>query len=204
MNALGRALRPAVAELAGNARLRFGVWLIAGIVLFWCVLVQADRVAAVHGDYTVEAAQLAKSRSLAERQDWHDRLAAERETYRRLETALWNAKTEGLAQAKLQGALNEAVEGLDLRNLRIRSGVSQPVPDVSGVWRVQTRLDAAYRSGVELKVLHALAIHPKKMIVDRLDLRRRSRKDSFMTLMLSAYFTGVEAESAQAQSGEGS
>ena len=202
MNALRRALRPVAAELAGNARLRFGVWLVAGILLFWCILVQSDRVAAVHGEYAADAGHLARARSLVERQDWHERLEAERETYRRLETALWEAKTEGLAQAKLQGALNEALEGLDLGDLRIRSGVSQPVPGVPGVWRVQTRLDAAYRSGVELKLLHALATHPKKMIVDRLELRRRSRRDSWMTLMLSAYFTGVEAEPAQA--GEGS
>ena len=201
MNALRRVLRPAAAELAGNARLRLGVWLIAGILLFWCILVQSDRVAAVHDEYVAEAGQLAKARSLAERQDWHERLRIERETYRRLETALWEAKTEGLAQAKLQAALNEVVDGLDLDNLRIRSGVSQPVPGVPGVWRVQTRLDAAYRSGVELQVLHALATHPKKMIVDRLDLRRRSRRDSWMTLMLSAYFTGVEVEPAAAGDG---
>ena len=202
MTALRRALRPVAAELAGNARLRFGAWLIAGIVLFWCILAQSDRVAALHGEYAAEAQHLAKARRLAGRQDWQERLEAERETHRRLGTALWEAETEGLAQAKLQGALNEALKGLALDNLRIRSGVSETVPGVPGVWRVQTRLDAAYRTGVELRLLHALATHPKKMIVDRLDLRRRSRRDSYMTLMLSAYFTGVEAQPAQA--GEGS
>ena len=202
MKALRRAFRPVAAELAANARLRWGVWLIAAIVLAWCILVQSDRVAAVHDEYAVQAGQLAKARSLVDRQDWHERLEAERTAYRRLEGALWEAKTEGLAQAKLQGALNEAIEGLRLDKPRIRSGVSQPVPDLPGVWRVQTRLDAAYQSGVELQVLHVLATHPKRMIVDRLDLRRRSRRDSYLTLILSAYFVGVEAESAQ--SGDGS
>ena len=202
MNALNRALRPVAAELAGNARLRWGVWLIAGIVLFWCILVQSDRLAAVHQEYAAEAGHLAKARSLIERQDWQEQLDAERKAHRKLSAAFWEAKTEGLAQAKLQAALNEAVEGLDLRKPRIRSGVSQPVPDLPGVWRVQTRVDAAYRPGVELQVLHALATHPKKMVVDRLELRRRSRRDSYMTLILSAYFVGVEAE--QAQSGDGS
>ena len=201
MNALRRALRPAAAELAGNARLRCGVWLIAGIVLFWCILVQSDRVAAVHGEYAAEVGHLATARRLVEQQDWQERLEAEREMRRGLEAALWEAKTEGLAQAKLQGALNEAIEGLRLDKPRIRSGVSQPVPDLPGVWRVQARLDAAYQSGVELKVLHALATHPKRMIVDRLDLRRRGRRDSYLTLILSAYFVGVEAESAQSGGG---
>ena len=202
MNALRRAFRPVAAELAANARLRWGVWLIAGILLFWCILVQSDRVAAVHDEYAAQAGHLAKARSLAGRQDWHELLEAERTTYRRLEAALWEAETEGLAQAKLQGALNEVVEGLELRDLRIRSGVSQPVPDLPGVWRVQTRLDAGYRPGVELQVLHALATYPKKMIVDRLDLRRRDRQRSRLALILSAYFVGVEAEPAP--SGDGS
>ena len=38
-------------------------------------------------------------------------------------------------------------------------------------------------------MLHAVATHPKKLVVDRLDLRRR---DSRMTLMVSAYFVGIE------------
>ena len=197
MSALHQALRPLAAELAGNARLRWGVWLILGIVLLYCVLVQSDRVAAVHDEYAAEADRLAKAEILLQRQDWPELLEAERKTHRALKAVFWEAKTEGLAQAKLQGALTGAVEGLALRKPRIRSGVSQPVPDLPGIWRVQTRLDAAYRPGVELQVLHALATHPKKLIVDRLELRRRGRQSSSLKLILSAYFVGVEAEQAQ-------
>ena len=197
MSALHQALRPLAAELAGNARLRWGVWLILGIVLLYCVLVQSDRVAAVHDEYAAEADRLAKAEILLQRQDWPDLLESERTTHRALKAVFWEAKTEGLAQAKLQGALTGAVEGLALLKPRIRSGVSQPVPDLPGIWRVQTRLDAAYRPGVELQVLHALATHPKKLIVDRLDLRQRSRRDSYLSLILSAYFVGVEAEQAE-------
>ena len=197
MSALNQALRPLAAELAGNARLRWGVWLILGIVLLYCILVQSDRVAAVHDEYAAEADRLAKAEILLQRQDWPELLEAERKTHRALKAVFWEAKTEGLAQAKLQGALTGAFEGLALRKPRIRSGVSQPVPDLPGIWRVQTRLDATYRPGVELQVLHALATHPKKLIVDRLDLRRRGRQDSYLTLILSAYFVGVEAEQAE-------
>ena len=197
MSALHQALRPLAAELAGNARLRWGVWLILGIVLLYCVLVQSDRVAAVHDEYAAEADRLAKAEILLQRQDWPELLEAERKTHRALKAVFWEAKTEGLAQAKLQGALTGAVEGLALRKPRIRSGVSQPVPDLPGIWRVQTRLDATYRPGVELQVLHALATHPKKLIVDRLELRQRGRQNSSLKLILSAYFVGVEAEQAQ-------
>ena len=195
MNALRHALRPVAAELAGNARLRWGVWLALALALFYCILVQSDRLAAVHRDYAAESERLAKAEALLDRQDWPERLAAERETRRRLETAFWEAETEGLAQAKLQAALTGAIEGLDLDRLQLRSGASEPAPGLPGIWRVQTRLDATYRPGIELRLLHALATHPKKLVVDRLDLVRRRTHDSHLVLILSAYFVGIRAES---------
>lgn len=194
MSGLNDVFASFAAELAGNARLRWGVWLVLGILLFYCILVQSDRVAAVHDEYAAETGQLTKAEALLRRRDWPDLLEAERQTHRALTATFWQAETEGLAQAKLQAALTGMIEGLDLRNLRIRSGVSQPVPDLPGIWRVQTRLDAAYRPGVELQALHAMATYPKKLVVDRLDLSRRGRQDSRLTLILSAYFVGVEAQ----------
>ena len=197
MNALSRAFRAATQELAGNARLRSGVWLILAIVLGYLIVVQSDRIAAAHRDYAAETDRLTKAEWLLERQDWPELLKAERATHQSLRATFWEAETEGIAQAKLQGALNVIVEGVGLRKPRIHSGVSQPVPDLPGIWRVQSRLDATYRPGVELQLLHALAMHPKKLIVDRLDLRQRQRQDAYLTLILSAYFVGVEAQQTQ-------
>ena len=194
MSALGRLFAPLAAELAANARLRWGVWLSLGIVLLYCLLVQSDRVAAVHDEYAAEAGRLTKAGVLLRRQDWPDLLEAERRTHRELTAMFWQAETEGLAQAKLQAALGAVTEGLDLRNARVRSGVSQPVPDLPGIWRVQTRLDAACQPGVELEALHAMATYPKKLVVERLDLRRRKGQDSRLALIVSAYFVGIEAQ----------
>ena len=197
MRALRRALRPLAAELGANARLRWGVWLILGILLVYCILVQSERLAAAQRDYAAEAGRLAKSETLLAGQDWSALLEVERETHRELESKFWQAETEGLAQAKLQDALSGVAEGLGLHQPLFRSGVSQPVPGLPGIWRVQTRLDAAYRTGGELRALHALATHPKKLVVDRLHLSRRQRHDSRLILILSAYFVGVEAEQEQ-------
>ena len=194
MNALRRVLHPIAAELAGNARLRWGVWLALALSLLYCILVQSDRLAAVQRDYAAESERLAKAEALLGRQDWPERLEAERETRRRLEIAFWEAETEGLAQAKLQTALTGAIEGLDLHRLQLRSEASGPAPGLPGIWRVKTRLDAVYRPGIELRLLHALATHPKKLIVDRLDLVRRPRHDSHLVLILSAYFVGIRGE----------
>ena len=194
MRALRRVLRPLAAELSANPRLRFGVWLILGILLGYGILVQSDRLAAAHADYAAELERLAKAEQVLAGRDWPALLEAEREKHRELESKFWRSETEGLAQAQLQDALVGAIEGLRFDRPRIRSGMSQPLPELPGVWRVQTRLDASYRPGVELEALHALATHPQKLVVDRLDLRRRERHDSHMVLILSAYFVGVEGE----------
>ena len=117
-------------------------------------------------------------------------LAAERETSRALEGAFWRAETEGVAQARLQAVLTEMVKGLDLRRPTIRSGVSQAVPEVPGIWLVQTRLTGQYRPGAELRLLYRLATHPKKLVVERLDIWRETSR---MALIVSAYFVGVQS-----------
>ena len=194
MNALRRALRPAAAELAANARLRWGVWLILAVLLVYCILVQSDRLAGARVDYAGGSLRLARAEALLARRDWPERLEAERAAHQRIRSSFWQAETEGLAQAKLQAALTEVIGDLGIREPHMRSGASQPLPNLPEIWRVQTRLDAAYRPGIELRLLHALATHPKRIVVDRLDLVRRERHDSHLMLILSAYFVGVRAE----------
>ena len=195
--ALRRLLLLLVAEISANGRLRTGVWLILGISLFYCFLVQADRLDAAHRDYAAEAGRFAKAELLLEGEDWPALLGAERDTHGEIKSRYWQAETEGLAQAKLQDALAGLIAGLRMRDARIRSGVSQPMPDLDGIWRVQARLDASYRRGLEPRLLHALATHERKLVVDRLELRPRGRQSSGLVLMVSAYFVGVEAAPAQ-------
>lgn len=189
MSTVNTALRRAGAEFAENARVRLGVWFILGIVAAYGLLVQSDRLQDARDAYAAAAARSARAETLRGGKDWTRLLAAEREANRTLEKAFWQAETEGVAQARLQATLTEMVKGLDLRRPNIRSGVSQAVPDVPGVWQVQTRLTCQYRPGAELQMLYSLATHPKKLVVERLDVRREISR---MTLIVSAYFVGIE------------
>ena len=154
---------------------------------------QSDRVEAAFDDYAIEAGRLARIEATLTSGDWQDLLVAERETNTELAAKLWRADTSGLAQANVQAALGEIMQGLSLRNARIRPGVSQAVPDADGVWRVQMQLSAAYRRGMELEVLHRVATYPRKLVVDRLDLNRNNDR---LRLIVSAYFLGVASEDA--------
>ena len=174
-------------EFTENARARGGAWLILGLMLIYGLLVQSDRLQDAYAAYAEEARRLARSETLRGG-DWTRLLAAEREANRALTGAFWRAETEGEAQARLQAVLTAMTKGLDLRRLRIRSGVNQEVPELPGVWQVQSSLDCHYRPGAELQIVHRLATHPKKLVVERLDVDRRALR---MTLIVSASFMGI-------------
>ena len=189
MNALLEALARLRAELAANPRLRAGAWGIAGTLAVYVVLIQSDRVAAAYQDYAADVERLTRAEALLTRDDLPTLLQAEQARDEELTARFWHAESQGLAQAQLQAAVSDMVGDLDFRNPRIQSGTIRAVPYAPGLWRVQAQFSGSYKAGAELQVLHAVATHPKKLVVDRLDLRRR---DSRMTLMVSAYFVGIE------------
>ena len=192
MNGLKAAWQRLRSELAANLRLRVGAWAVAFIVLFYAVLVQGDRVGAAFESYVDEADRFARAERLRGQEEWGELLDAERLRNEQLSVLFWEAETQGLAEASLQAALQELLGPLDFRNTRIQSGVSQPVPDVPGLWQIQAQVNAGYRQGAELQLLHKIATHPRKLVVNRLDLVPQNRR---LLMIVSAYFTGIPVES---------
>ena len=184
------------AELAANHRLRFGVWSIAFILLLFLILLQGDRLTAAYEGYAIAADRLARAERLLDGEDWAAAHEGERQRNAQLSAAFWRAQTPGLAEASLQGMLTGLLAKLEFHNVRIRSGVNQPVPDAPHLWQIQAQVNAGYRQGAELQLLYELANHPQKLSVDRLDIARQSSR---MVLIVSAYFTGIaEADMASA------
>ena len=189
MNAFAEAFARLRAELAANTRLRAGAWTVAAILAGYGLLVQSDRVEAAYTTYMGDADRLARAQDLLTREDLPALLEAERARDATLTERFWHAETQGLAQAQLQAAVSEITSDLEFRNPRLQSGAILPVDYAPGLWRVQAQFSGIYEPGSELLALHAMATHPKKIVVDRLDLRRRDRR---MTLLVSAWFAGIE------------
>ncbi|MCY4559724.1 MAG: hypothetical protein OXF79_25850 [Chloroflexi bacterium] len=183
--------------IAAKPRLRWGVWLILGLLLGHAMLIQSDRLAAVRHDYHAAAQRLGKAEAVLGQPDVAALLDLERKTHREIRSKFWQAETEGLAQAKLQAALDGTLSPLGLRDLHFRSGSVLPVSEPPGVWRAQLRLDAKFQPGSELRIMHALATYPKKMVVDRIDLSRPSQDGSYLVLMVSSYFVGLKTKSSK-------
>jgi hypothetical protein len=191
VNNLQQQIAQAKRELQQNTRLRMGVWLILMIGLTYLALVQSDRLADAHSEFADQVQQLDRIKSVKSGSDWTDALAAEEARAENLATVLWKAESKGLAQASLQASIDNIISGLDLSNARIRSGVMQPAAEIPDVWQIQLQLDGRYRPGAELQLLYAIATHPEKLIIDRLDL---SRQNSRLAVLVSAYFIGITTD----------
>ena len=193
MKALLAAWERVYTEFGANNRLRLGAWSIAFILLLFLALLQGERMVAAYDAYAAAADRMARAERLLGGRDWSAAFEAERQRNERLTALLWRADTQGLAQANLQAALTNMLNQLEVRNSRIRSGVSEPVPEAPGLWRIQAQVNVRYQQGAELQLLHQLATYPRKLIVDRLDI---VPQNSRLLLIVSAYFTGIAEDEA--------
>lgn len=176
------------AELAANPRLRLGVWAIVAILAgYFAFVVQAGRVDAASAAFASADASLTRGQDLLERQDWQERLAAARAVEAELQSRFWEAPNEGLAQASLRAAIDDLTARLPLGLPRIDLGASRPVADAPGLWQVQTRFVGQAIGPSALRLLHRIASHPKKLVVERLDLSRR-QGSMRVEILLSGYF----------------
>ena len=188
MSATATAIDRARAELAANPRLRLGVWVIVAILAgYFAFVVQADRVDATSSAFATADASLTRGRDLLDRQDWSERLAAARAVEADLQGRFWQAPNEGLAQANLRAAIDGLTARLPLGVARIDVSASRPVPDAPGLWRVQARFVGQAVGPAALRLLHRIASHPQKLVVERLDLTRR-QGSMRVEILLSGYF----------------
>ena len=182
------ALGPLREEFTTNVKVRFGVWCILAVVILYWILVRADDLEAARTEYAGEVARLERAQDVSAEEDWPLLLEAERRAGAELAANFWQAETEGVAQARLLAALTELAGETEMRDPRVQPGVTIAVDGAPDVWRVQARLTARQRIGAELRLLHALATHPKTLVVDRLDI---SQSRSRVNILVSAYFVGL-------------
>ena len=189
MSAFETTIDRARAELAANPRLRLGVWVIVAILAgYVAFVVQAERVDAASAEYASADSRLVRGRDLLARQDWAERLSAARAIEADLAANFWHAPNEGIAQASLRNVIDDLAARIHLSRPRVEIGLSRPVPDAEGLWQVQARIVTQGVGPATLRLLHRIASHPRKLVVERLDLTRNPSSGMRLQLLLSAYF----------------
>ena len=188
MSEFATAIDRAKAELAANPRLRLGIWIIVAILAgYFSFVVQAERVEAAATGFATADKRLTQGRDLLARQDWAERLAAARATEAELVASFWRAPNEGLAQARMRTVVDDLLVELHFARPRAELGMSRPVADVPGLLKVQGRIFGRAGSPAGLRLLHRIASHPNKLVVERLELTRDG-SSMRVDLLLSGYF----------------
>ena len=191
MSAIGTSIDRIRTELAASGRLRAGVWSIIAILLgYWVFAPHAARVDQAAADYAAEHARLVRARELLAREDWQQRLDEAAGAEVRLAERFWQAANEGLAQAQVRTALEDMARQVRLA-LRIDVGLSQPVPGVADLWQVQVQISGTAGLEGALRLVYAIARHPRLLVEERLTFNRvRTGRGEEVRIdgLLSAYF----------------
>ena len=200
MSAIATSIDRVRAELAASPRLRAGVWSIVAILLgYWVFVPHAARVDEAAAAYAGEHARLVRARDLLAREDWQQRLDAAAATEARLGERFWRADNQGLAQAQLRTALEDMARRVGFPS-RIEVGLSQPVAGVPDLWQVQVQIAGTGSLGGAMRLVDALARHPRVLVEQRLtvDRVRIQRRDQIrLDSLLLAYFILGTPENAQ-------
>ena len=144
MSTLVRLFSILAAELAGNERLLWGIWIASCLLIVHVIILQFDRLDSIRQDYASSIEHMQKTRALLEQQDMTNLLAIERRIHDTLTSMLWQAETR-LVGGEGTAALTKLFGDLGVKSIHFRSGSSRPFPELPGAWQTEIRLDVNYQ-----------------------------------------------------------
>jgi hypothetical protein len=185
------------AAVRANPRLRWGLWLIAGILWFYAVLLLRDEAGARRLAVENLSKRAARAQSLAGEADWPARLRSAQAVQQNLESRLWQAGTLGLAQAAFQDWLNQAARQAGLSRPVItvaapeESPANRPPASAPGVpppdlWKATARLRFDFDPAALYRLLAQIESHEKMLSVESLTMR--SAPTPGAEIVVVAYF----------------
>lgn len=170
-------------QLVGNARLRWGLLAIAGIILLWLWLVLADWRAALADEYVQSAHQLERIRALAGQDEWLLRAKAARELREGLDAQLQRASTLGVAQATAQGfaqTLAQKFRG----DVRVQGQAPAEIGRGSGIWRVPVVLSGQLGPAQVLQLIRQIESQPNLVSIEQALILNRGAGNFSLTLVM--------------------
>ncbi len=183
-----------------NQRLRWMLWGIAYIFVIYFGLTLSEW----RQERNDHVAQLQRTSVKLERlktqTQWPERWQQEKELAEKLNTKLWTAESNSLAEADLQNYIRRVMVVMEAQNLRLRLAPTEVVElggqsftkvtaDVTGVIKTQ-QID---------QLLNVMAQSPKALVVERFGFSPQ-RAEQF-SLLLSAYFIIADKAAADTEKG---
>lgn len=197
---LAQSIKPHLAEVKSNPRLRWGLWLIAATLWFYGVLVLRDEVPRQTEAWRAITKKLARTELVAVQTEWPARRDEALTAQVEYENRLWRATTAGLAQASFTDWLNQLAQEAGVGKLLL-SAASQEEESggVAGLWKVSARLSFDFTPSTFYPLLSRIATYPKKVGIESLVIRGSPSPRA--ELMVVAYFQRPAAQAAAPKAG---
>lgn len=181
-------------ELKINPRLRLGSWLIIALLIGYFALLLRDYQSQLVQDYQRALERLDHLQTVARQTQWAERAQQAKILRSQLEASLWQANTQGLAQATFQQWLKTQLDNSKVENAHLQVKPAVNVPQRENLWMVQAQVDANFSAPTLERFLAIMAKHPLLVVTEHLEIRRQG-KLSLFRLLVSAYFQATTASS---------
>lgn len=171
------ALNDSREQWRSNPRLRYGVFIIIGILWFYLILVLRDSVVAKRDAWIAAEARIARARVLANSGDWVNRASDVKGVMTEYENLLWKEGSLGVAQAAVQESVNRALAaaGLTARSVRVAVSDAPLSPEMTEIVPIRARVSVDFRPTAVNNWFAAMAkdVSEKKpaLVVESLSIR---------------------------------
>lgn len=174
-------------QLQSNQRLRWMMWGIAYIVVFYFSLVLNDW--RQEQNQKVEQLQRTSVRldQLKHQTQWPERWAQEKTVAEQLRAKLWETQSEGLAEADVQNYLRKLMTDHQAQNYRPRLAQPERIT-LGGEELIKVKAEVTSSVAVDQidHLLKTLADNPKRIAIEQFNYHPQSNGQ--LTMHVSVYF----------------
>jgi hypothetical protein len=182
------AFRQIQTEFATKPIMKFGAWLIFGIVILYTGLVISDETASIRNDYENVKNQLSRVKQIQSEHFWSDRLDVERKNAEGIKKAIRQASSTSLAKAQIQTVFSDLARNHEILQPRINA--TEPLLygkyDSRDVYTVSVELRGRLKKGRILNIINELARAENLQEIQRLDIDFEQNRR--IHLIISTYF----------------
>lgn len=183
---LQRQWRQLQQQWHANPRLRILAAVVVAILLFSVLQHLHQQQGQARQEAQRQWQRLQDVRQLSQEQHWHAYAEQSQAALQQLRQQLWHAASEGQAQAQLRDRLQQALNRHGLSAIRINI---TSLPDEQGeLLQVRADLNGDYQPGAWQDLVHELAQHTPRLIIEHDSVNRTNARRNLYRLGLHAWF----------------
>ncbi len=181
------------AEWGRNRRLRWGILLVAAILVFYLYLASIDWRDGVASNYVERQQYLLKMQSLVGQEEWLDRASDAGRLRAGLDASIPSAATVGLAQAGVQTWARDlsATQGSDIQ---VQSQAAQSVDDRPEIVRVPMIISGSLPPNKVVELMRQIESNANLTVIDQSMILNRENQTFSLTFV--AFFRIEEGGNA--------